>query len=234
MKTGTKRASYRAIKADVLHRIRSNLWPPGSLLPGEIELAEEFECARATVNRAMRELAEEGILDRRRKSGTRVKVSPARQAKFEIPLVRLEVEKTGKNYRYALVHREKMHSPRWLCGRLGLAPIADVLHLQCIHFSDGTPFQYENRWINLAAVPRAEHETFKDIGPNEWLVNEVPFTNAELTFSATSAGQSIADLMTIQESVSLFTTERTTWLSETPVTYAQLYFHPGYQLTTRL
>ena len=60
------RTSYHDIKAIVLTRIRENIWPPGANLPGEIELAKEFGCARATVNRAMRELVDEGILERHR------------------------------------------------------------------------------------------------------------------------------------------------------------------------
>ena len=234
MQNDPQKGNYTAIKADVLQRIRDNVWPPGTLMPGEVELAEEFKCARATVNRAMRELAEEGVIDRKRKAGTRVNIAPTRQAKFKIPVVRLEIENTGKSYRYALIHREKQSAPLWLYGRLDLQPDAQILHLQCIHYSDGTPFQYENRWINLAAVPNAEYEDFKAISPNEWLINEVPFTEAKLTFSATTATSDIAELISCQEGASLFTTERTTWLSDVPVTYVQLYFQPGYQMTSRL
>lgn len=49
------RTSYQDIKANVMTRIRENIWPPGANLPAEIELAREYGCARATVNRAMRE-----------------------------------------------------------------------------------------------------------------------------------------------------------------------------------
>jgi GntR family histidine utilization transcriptional repressor len=182
----------------------------------------------------MRELAEDGIIDRKRKSGTRVKATPTRQAKFVIPLVRLEVESLGKNYRYSLINKEKQTAPGWLRGRLGLPSDSEVLHLECMHYADGKPFQYENRWINLAPVEEASEADFEKIGPNEWLVNKVPFTDAELTFSASIAAQHIADLLAIEMGVALFTTERTTWLDDIPVTYAQLYFHPGYQMTTRL
>ena len=47
-------------------------WPPGALIPGEEALAQEFGVARATVNRALSELARAGVLERRRKAGTRV------------------------------------------------------------------------------------------------------------------------------------------------------------------
>ncbi len=234
MKHTEKRARYQAIKADVLQRIRDNIWPPGTLMPGEIELAKEFDCARATVNRAMRELAEEGVIDRKRKSGTRVKTSPTRQAKFTIPLIRREIETAGKSYRYALIHREQQAAPRWLCGRLGLPSAAQVLHLQCMHYADGSPFQYETRWINISAVPEAKDESFETTGPNEWLINQVPFTDAELTFSAASATKDIAAMMSLEIGASLLTSERTTWLSAVPVTYAQFYFHQSYKMTTRI
>ena len=88
------------------------------MLPGEVELALEFGCSRATVNRAMREVGELGLVDRRRKAGTRVRMAPLRQARFEIPLVRAEVENTGAVYRYALVQRETVVAPDWLQARM--------------------------------------------------------------------------------------------------------------------
>ena len=230
----SKKTSYQAIKAEVLERIRTDVWPPGTLMPGEIELAEEFQCARATVNRAMRELADEGIITRKRKSGTRVKTAPTRQAKFVIPLVRMEIESAGKTYRYSLVNREELKAPDWLRGKLGLESGTEVLHLKCMHYAGNMPFQYENRWINLKSVPKALTTAFEDIGPNEWLVDQIPFTDVELSFSASSATTEVAELLTVEAGAALFKAERATWLNGVPVTYAQLYFHPGYQMTTRL
>ena len=82
---------YRDIKREMFRRIRAREWPPGARLPGEVDLAAEFGCARATVNRAMRELATDGIIERRRKAGSRVRLVPSRQVTFEIPLVRAEL-----------------------------------------------------------------------------------------------------------------------------------------------
>lgn len=228
------RISYQDIKVKVLQSIRDNTWPPGTIMPGEVELAERFGCARATVNRAMRELAEEGILDRKRKAGTRVKKSPTRQAKFVIPVIRDEVENTGGTYRYALVTRTQMPAPSWLCAKLQLLPEDQVLHLHCMHYSDNKPYQYEDRWINLSAAPGALDTDFKSIGPNEWLVREIPFTDAELTFSASRASRDVAEFLDSAEGDALFTIERTTWLNKQTVTFARLHFSPGYQLTTKL
>ena len=111
------RTSYHAVKADLLGRIARGQWGPGALLPGEVELARGYGCARATVNRAMRELAEEGVVERRRKAGTRVRASPRRRARLDIPLVRQEVEERGAAYGYALLSRELVEAPgAWLRG----------------------------------------------------------------------------------------------------------------------
>lgn len=227
------RTGFRDVKAEILRRIRARIWPPGSQLPAEVELAEEFGCARATVNRAMRELSEDGILDRKRKTGTRVNLAPVRQAKFEIPLVRAEVEAGGSAYRYALVDRDVMPAPDWLRARLDLRPDNEVLHVTCMHFADNTPFQFEDRWINIAAVPGVVSANFTETGPNEWLVDAVPFTDVEICFSAVAADDSIAAFLSLQPGAPVFVTERTTWLSGEAVTYARLCFHGGYKVTTR-
>ena len=83
--------SYRTIKADLLTRIQAGEFPPGTRLPDEIDLAERFGVARTTVARAMRELVDDGLIERRRKAGTRVRLAPLRQARVKIPLVRDEI-----------------------------------------------------------------------------------------------------------------------------------------------
>lgn len=228
------RTSYHDIKATVLDRIRKDVWPPGANLPGEIELAEEFKCARATVNRAMRELVNDGILERKRKAGTRVKLSPSRKAEFSIPLIREEITNTGADYRYALVDRNIVVAPSWLRAQIEIPQHQKVLHLRCMHFAGNRPYQFEDRWINLGAVPDAQDCLFEDIGPNEWLVRKIPFTKGELVFSATNATQEIADFLNAANGDAVFTVERTTWLEDASVTYARLYFARDHKMTTSL
>lgn len=226
--------SYRDIKRIVLDRIRSGTWQPDSLLPNEQELAAEFSCTRTTVNRALRELAEEGFLERRRKAGTRVLSSPQRQARFTIPLVRDEVEAAGGRYRYALVSAELQPAPEWLSARLQLLPGQRMMHVRCMHYSNNTPFQYEDRWIVVDSVPEVTQADFSVIGPNDWLVQTVPFTNVELTFLASRADATLAGFLDVPEGEPIFTAERITWLQDRPVTFAKLYFAAGYRMTTQI
>lgn len=228
-----EKTSFRDVKAEILARITDQRWGPGALLPGEVELAESFGVARATVNRAMRELTEAGFLERRRKAGTRVRSSPLRAARFEIPLVRAEIEATGAAYRYALLERGVIRAPDWLRARLGLLRGARVLHLGCLHSADGAPYQYEDRWINLAALPEAEAADFTLSGPNDWLIRAVPFSEVEISFLATGADPLVAGCLGMAPGEPVFTAERTTWWQGQAITHVRLSFARGHRMTTR-
>ena len=224
--------SYRDIKKVVLDRIETQIWAPDSLLPSETELAEEFSSTRTTVNRALRELAEEGYLERKRKAGTRVLNAPIRKAQFSIPLVRDEITATGASYRYALVECSLIPAPAWISARLELRPEQKLMHVRCMHYADNAPYQYETRWIVPDSVPEVLDADFTEFSPNDWLVKKVPFTNLELSVMATKADQIVSEFLEAPIGDPIFTAERITWLRGTPVTLAKLFFAPGYKMTT--
>tara|TARA_B100001057_G_scaffold475802_1_gene543007 strand:- start:52 stop:753 length:702 start_codon:yes stop_codon:yes gene_type:complete len=229
-----QKTSYLDVKNVIRRRIHDTVWEPGSLMPGEVELSQEFGCARATVNRALRELAQDGMIERKRKAGTRIKSAPTRHAKFVIPRIREEIERMGFDYRYALIERKEKTIPDWLCARIGGKGGEDVLHLRCMHYAGSRAFQYEDRWINLVSAPKARAQTFQDINPNEWLIREVPFSDGEVILSTVNADQIMSEMLNVSLGAALFTLERITWLKDMPMTFAKLYFHAGYQMTTRL
>ncbi|MDK3073488.1 GntR family transcriptional regulator [Sedimentitalea sp. JM2-8] len=226
-------ATYRDVKADILDKITQGIWPPGSLVPNETDLARSYDCARATVNRAMRELAEDGIIERRRKAGTRVRMAPVRQARFAIPIVRAEIEDQGAAYRYALVRRDIRAAPDWLRARLNLRDGGRVLHLVCMHYADGAPYQHEDRWISLDLLPKAAEADFTATGPNEWLVAAMPFSNAEISFLAVQADASLADHLGCAAGDALFRTERSTWWEGQAITFVRLTFRRGHRMTAQ-
>jgi len=229
-----EKMSYREIKEVVLDRIQKRIWLPDAMLPSEVDLAKEFSSTRTTVNRALRELAEEGYLERKRKAGTRVLNAPIRRAKFSIPLVRDEIAESGATYRYSLVDRKLLSAPSWLSARLSLNADQQVLHIRCMHYADSAPFQFENRWIVVDGVPTVVDADFSKFGPNDWLVQKVPFTNLELSFTATKADKIISEFLDTPAGDPVFTAERTTWLRNVPITFARLFFAPGYRMTTWL
>ena len=229
-----KRLSYRDIGEDILKRIARRVWEPGALIPGEQALAAEFGCSRATVNRALQDLARAGILERRRKAGTRVSLNPVREARFVIPLVRQEIEASGAEYRYRLLGHETAKAGKAVGDRLGLERAARMLHVRCLHLADGAPYQYEDRWINPDAVPDARDAPFDTVSPNEWLVTNAPFSRAEFIFRAARAEDEEAALLDLPEGEAVFVAERLTWLADKPVTFVRMVHPPGHRIVTEL
>lgn len=225
--------SFRSIKADILRRINGGEWPPGSRLPNELALAQEFGAARATVSRAMRELVDDGIVERKRKAGTRVRPVPLRQVRLDIPLVRAEVEAQGCRYRYALVSSETLAAPDWLRARLDLHPGAMMRHLVCLHLSDGHPYQLEDRWISLGAVPQARTADFSTLGPSEWLTRQMPFSEISISFSACAAAPDQSRLLNCAPGEPLFRIERQTLWQGRPITFVRMAHPGGFRLTAR-
>jgi len=225
--------TYRQIKADILGRIARGEWKPGSPIPSESELATRYGSARATVNRAMRELADDGLIERKRKSGSRVRLAPARQARFAIPLVREEIEAQGVVYRYALIASDIRPAPDWLRARIGLRGGAEVRHVVCLHLADSSPYQYEDRWINLDVLPQARLADFATTGPNEWLVAHVPLSEVEIGISAMAADRSLAEYLACADGDPLLRIERSTRWNDRPVTFVRLVHRRGHRMSTR-
>lgn len=228
-----EKVSFRDVMAEIVQRITIGPWGPGTLLPGEVDLAEEFGCSRTTINRAMREISDLGLVDRRRKAGTRVRTTPLRAARFEMPIVRAEIERTGASYRYALLQREVMKAPDWLRARMNLTAADDVLHLVCVHHANGAAFQLEDRWINLTALPQALDETFALTGPNEWLIATVPFSEVEVSFAAAAADVLEAAHLDHNPGDPVFIIERATWWKGAAITFVRMSFRKGYRMTAR-
>jgi len=217
---------YQKIKREMLARIQAGEWKPGEVIPGEQALSESFGCARVTVNRALRELAEQGLVERKRKAGTIVAQRHARAESFTITLVKDEVESRGSAYGYRLLDRRIEKPNASIAQRLNIGTAKKALHVRCLHFADGRPFQLEDRWINLDVVPKAKTEPFDVEGPNGWLVERVPYTDAEHVLSAVNATAEDADLLGIEAGDALFRIERRTWLQSGVVTTVSL-SHPG-------
>lgn len=226
--------SWQAVADEVLARIRRRDWAPGDLIPNEVDLAGEMGCARTTVNRALRHLAEAGYLERRRKAGTRVALNPVRRATLRIPVIREEVEARGARYDHALIRREEGTPPLAVRSHLGLGPDRPLLHVVALHLADGAPYAHEDRWVDTETVPGFAALDLTQQSANAWLVQNVPYTRGTLTLSAAAAGPETAQALGCAPGAALFTLERTTWKEAHPITWVRLSYPPGHRLVTEL
>ena len=181
MKTTT---GYQDVKIQVLEKIRTKEWPLGHILPSEVELAQEFGCARATVNRALALLAEQGVIDRKRKAGSRVSPYPKKLSRIELKPVRAEVEDQAKDYHFCQVARQFGDPPKWMIDDESVKATDQILYIETIHFAGNQPFQYQETWINASSLPHAVDQDFKQVAPCVWLLSETPLCNGQFRLNA--------------------------------------------------
>lgn len=222
---------WEAIRDDIRARIAAREWAPGALIPGEEALAAAYGVARATVNRAVQDLAEAGLVERKRRAGTRVSAGAPRRAVLSIPVLRVEVEEAGKTHGFRVLSFMQAVPPAAVVARMAPLPGGPLFWIETLHTADGVPFALERRWLNPAAVPGMLPDLTR-ITVNEWLLATVPYATGEIVFSAVSASAEDAAVLRCEEGVALFSVERVTRTEAGPVTCVELRHAPGYRLRT--
>jgi GntR family transcriptional regulator, histidine utilization repressor len=224
-------AGWQEVRAEALRRIRAGDWPPGARIPDEVDLATELGCARATVNRALRDLAESGFLERRRKGGTRVPETPIRRAVLDIPIIRQDVHGRGMAHGYRLLEDRISPLPGPVAADLGLAPGAVWRQVRALHLANGAPFCLEDRWLQPA---RVDGVAFDALSANEWLVRHVAYTRGTYAWGAVGLAGEVADLLSHPPGAAALAIDRTTFAEAGPITWVRLTYAPGYRMEAAL
>lgn len=223
---------HRRIYADLETRILSGDWAPGQRIPFEHELTRRYGCSRMTVNKAISELADRGLVTRRRRAGTFVAQPRAQSAVLAIPDLKAEVEARGQTYGYELLAR-RVREPG-SDEEYDLASGKPLIELRCLHRADGAPLALERRVISLAVTPEAETADFSVEPPGGWLLDFAPWTEAEHRITAVACEARDARHLLLKPGAPCLSLERRTWRDGRPVTrVSQLFPGDRYDLVAR-
>jgi GntR family histidine utilization transcriptional repressor len=227
-------ALHERIRADLEHRILEGHWAPGARIPFEHELIDQYRCSRMTVSKAVSALARQGLVVRRKRAGSFVALPQAQSAVLAIPEVRFEVQQRGAAYRYELHERKVVRLSARHPLRSQLAGAKRALLLRCCHYSNGDVFALEERAISLTAVPSVVDVDFSAISPGTWLLQHVPWTQAEHCISASAASAALARTLGIAPRGACLTVERRTWRASEGITHVRMtYPAQRYQIVAR-
>lgn len=224
---------YEQVKAFIRRKLRSGEWKAGDRIPSENELVKVLGISRMTVNRAVRELSEEGELVRRGGVGTFVAESRPQSTLLMIARIGDEIRSRGHEYRWSIIQKSRCAASEEVAEALELPVGSPVFHLTCLHRENGVPVQLEDRYVNPASVPGFLKQTFKEQPPSEYLLEVIPAHEIEHTVDAVLPGAEAA-LLELEESEPCLLLTRRTWASNTPVTFAKLLYPASrYRLSCR-
>lgn len=223
--TPQSKTKHQQIRDDIEQQIRSGALKPGDRIPFEHELMAQYGVSRMTVNKALTPLDEAGLIERRKRAGTFVRLPRLDSTVLDIPDIQHEITARGEAYRFELLsyalHKANSDEERELAGN------GKVLALTGLHFASAKPLAYERRLINLEAVPQAESVDFTRQSPGHWLLGVVPWTHVENQISAQAAERQTALHLRLDEGAACLVVERRTWRGPERITTVRQVFDGG-------
>ncbi|MHC8333985.1 histidine utilization repressor [Pseudomonas sp. LB3P25] len=229
-------ALYQRAKDFVQGQLRAGVWKPGDLIPSENRLVQELGMSRMTVNRALRELTEEGHLVRISGVGTFVAESKPQSNLLRITNIADEILARGHSYTCRVVHLGREAASMPVASALALTTGSSVFHLICVHCEEGVPVQLEDRYVNPELVPEFLQQNFGEhLQPARYLLQVIKPDEMEHIVEASHPSSDESKHMQIDANEPCLVLMRRTWSQSKIVTYVRL-IHPSsrYRLGSRL
>jgi GntR family histidine utilization transcriptional repressor len=227
-------ALYEQIKAHITRKIQDGSWVAGERLPSESELVAQFGVARMTVNRALRELVEQGRIVRVAGVGSFVAEDKPQSTLLQIANIASEIRARGHDYRCEFLVAKRVAASPDVAVWLDLRPGESVFHAVCLHLENVVPVQLEDRYVNPRVVPDFLEQDFSLLPPSEYLVRNVPFDQIEHVVDAVLPTAEQAERLAMPASEPCLLLTRRTWTRGVPVTVVRC-LHPAsrYRLGSR-
>jgi len=203
--------------------IRSGQMRPGSIMPGELELAAYLQVSRHTIRHAMGVLTSEGLLRRERGRGTTV-VSDGMPPLFERSLTDFyafawEVRARGAAQRSIILERVTLPATAGLSERLKVPRGEPVERLVRLRTADEVPLVLET-----AHLP---HALTHDLDPTDLERDSIydaidrlhgeRVVRAHETIRPVVLRRTVARLLGVASGSAAFSVERTTWSARRPI-----------------
>lgn len=213
---------YAGVKQMILDRIASGEWTPHTRVPSENELVADMGVSRMTANRALRELAAEGVLVRIQGVGSFVAESKAHSALFEVRNIAEEIVERGHAHSAQVVLLQEETATPEVSDALDIAISAPVFHSVVVHYENDLPVQIEDRFVNPAAAPDYLTQDFSGFTPNAYLTAVAPLAEAEHVVEAALPQPWECKLLAISRTEPCLLIRRRTWSGTISVSAARL------------
>ncbi|UTW05418.1 histidine utilization repressor [Amphritea atlantica] len=223
MSTGPR---YQQIKSFILNGVMQQDYQPGSKIPTEIQLADQFGVSRMTVNKAIRDLVQENVLIRHPGVGTFVSDAKAESPLTDIKNIAEEVRQRGHAYSCRVVKLEDTVAHEAIAMQMGVPIGTPVFRSVIVHLEDDLPIQLENRYVIVSLVPGYLEQDFTALTPNEYLSKTCPISSVEHIVEAILPDEKVQRHLDIEPNTACLLVNRRTWSDGRLVSYACL-THPG-------
>jgi GntR family transcriptional regulator len=137
---------------EILRKLAQQDLPPGSPIPSERDLAEQYGVSRLTVRAAVGQLVSEGLLARARGRGT-FTAQRRMEAQLYLESFTDDMRRRGHEPGTEVLSHAFETPPPAAATALGLEPADSAYRLFRLRRADGTPLAVERGWYNPRQLP---------------------------------------------------------------------------------
>lgn len=212
------------IKEYICSNIESGTWPREFQIPPESALMEKFSTSRMTVNRALKELAIEGRIYRKRGQGSFVRGKVPRERLLEIHDIEEEIKKRGSSYFSVLKYLTQEPNSPLIAHLFGKDFASKIARSKIVHYENSLPLQLEDRYVNTTIAPDYLQLDFQKTTAHRYLMEVAPLQKAEHELTAILPHQEIQQFLQIPANEPCLLLRRKTWSKDTIASYAELVY----------
>ncbi len=217
---------YEKVKQEISEKIASGIWQPHDRIQSEAELVSQYLISRMTINRALRELTDEGLLVRLQGVGTFVAEPKGQSALFEIRSIADEINARHHQHRCEVLTLERTRANAQQALVLNVKEGTSIFHSVMVQYENDLPVQIEDRCVNAEIVPEYLAQDYSQTTPHAYLSLIAPLTEGEHIVEAVRASAEECALLNIKEHDPCLLIRRKTWSASSIVSHARLLF-PG-------
>lgn len=202
---------YHQIYEDLVLRIRSGHWLPGDEIPSEVELCRYYSVSRGTIQHAVRDLVDQGLLRRERGRATYVGLP-----KLEGSVLATYQTSTHQPHdagsRVIRCHRVPARDD--IRTIMGLERESEVYELERLRFVDGTPLSLQLSYLPADLCPNLETCELgtKHLYDELQSKYKIAFLRAEEFIEPIRPDEYVAQLLKISPDQPVFFVERSSFL----------------------
>jgi GntR family transcriptional regulator, histidine utilization repressor len=224
--TVPEKPRYQQLKEQIIAEISSGRLRPRDRVPSENELVVSAGVSRMTANRALRELTDEGYVERVAGVGTFVADLRAASHLLEVRNIADEIAHRGHRHSAVVLLSSAERADAGVAEALQIEEGEDVFHLSVVHKENGAPIQHEERYVLRSLAPDCLLQDFTRVTPSAYLSAVLPLQEAEQTVQAVMPGPAVRKNLEMDVGEPCLLVKRLTWSRGRPVSFARLH-HPG-------
>ena len=229
---------YYQLKEIIREKVVDGQWQPGSQIPSERELCEQYGISRMTARQSITELVNEGYLYRQQGTGTFVAQPKITQQLIQLTGFTEDMQARERRPTTRVLTTEMWPSDQNVAVKLRVKAGQRLFRVQRLRLADGAPLALETSLINFMGCEKLMDEDLEKFSLYNLLETKygVPPLEAEQELEAGLAQAEDAAVLKIAAGGPVLYIRRTTYTERSqPLEYVQsVYRGDKYRFYTRL